>query len=133
MAKSISKADALQRDLKERLEFRGFSVSESRDSEGWKKLTINTDEASIRIEAEDMVSTDIFGNPNVAFAPHFMDFSSRDDAMSTAKVSKILVEVYKMGVSKTNIKTHATVLATAEAAAPSEVIEYDVQWRTKGI
>ena len=133
MAKSIAKADALQRDLKERLELRGFSVSESRDAGGWVKLTINSNEASIKIEAEDMVSKDIFGNNNVAFAPHFLDFSSRDDAMTTAKVATILIEVYKMGVSKTNIKTDATSLATAEAAAPSDVLEYDLQWKTKGI
>jgi len=133
MAKSIAKADALQRDLKERLELRGFSVSESRDAEGWKKLSLNNDEASIKIVAEDMVSKDIFGNDNVAFAPHYLDFASRDDAMDSGKVAKILIEVYKMGVSKTNVKRHATVLATAEAAAPSEVLEFDLQWRTKGI
>jgi hypothetical protein len=133
MAKSIAKADALQRDLKERLEQRGFLVSESRDAEGWKKLSLNTNEASIRIEAEDMVSKDIFGNDNVAFAPHFLDFSSRDDAMDSAKVAKILIEVYKMGVSKTHIRTHATSLASAEAAAPSDSLEFDEIWKTKGI
>ena len=96
MAKSIAKADALQRDLKERLELRGFSISESRDAEGWKKLTINSNEASIRIEADDMVSKDIFGNDNVAFAPHFLDFASRDDAMDSGKVAKILIEAQSL-------------------------------------
>ena len=131
--KSLAKADSLQRDLKERLEFRGFAVSESRDAAGWLKLTLDTDEASIRIESEDNISKDIFGNDLVSFAPHSLDFSSRDDAMSSAKVAKILIEVYKMGVSKTNIRTHATVLATAEAAAPSEVLEFDILWPSKGI
>ena len=133
MAKSIAKADALQRDLKERLELRGFSVSESRDAEGWKKLSLNNDEASIKIVAEDMVSKDIFGNDNVAFVPHYLEFSSRDDAMDSGKVAKILIEVYKMGVSKSHIKRDATDLAAAEAAAPSESLEFDLQWRTKGI
>ena len=133
MAKSTAKAEALSRDLKERLESRGFAVSESKDAQGWPKLTLNTNEASLRIEAADAVSKDIFGNALVAFAPHFMDFSSRNDAMDSAKVAKIMLEISKMGIDKTNIKTHATVLATAEAAAPSDELIFDIRWPTKGI
>jgi len=132
MAKSTAKAEALARDLKERLERRGFAAAESKDAQGWPKLTLNTDEASIRIEAEDAVSKDIFGNDNKAFAPHFLDYASRDDAMDTLKNAQILTEVVKMGVSKMIVKTHATVLATAEAAA-GDAVEFDDRWPTKGV
>ncbi len=131
MARSIAKADATMRDLKDRLELRGFSVAESRDGNGWPKLTLDTDEASLRIEAEDAVSKDIFGNDIKAYTPHYIDFASRDDAMSSLKVSKILQEVGKIGM-KMVVKTHATVLATAEAAAGEE-IEFDALWPTKGM
>lgn len=131
MAKSIAKADALARGLKERLQFRGYSVSESRDN-GWPKLTLNTNEASLKIVAADAVSKDVFGNDLVAFAPHRIEFASRDDAMSTLKVSQIQTEVIKCGIEKMVVKTHATSLATAEAAAGSDV-NFELQWPTKGV
>ena len=130
--KSIAKADALARGLKERLQFRGFTVSESRDAEGWPKLTLNSNEASLLIIAADAVSKDIFNNSLVAFAPHCIEFASRNDAMDTLKVSKIELEVIKCGIEKMVVKTHATVLATAEAAA-GDALVFDVQWPTKGI
>jgi len=133
MAKSTAKAEALARDLKERLESRGFTVDESKDAEGFPKLTLNTNEASLKIEQADAVSKDVFGNDSLAFAPHNLCFASRDDAMTSAKVSKILIEVYKMGVDKTKIQTDATSLATAEAAAPSDELSFDIRWPTKGI
>lgn len=132
MAKSTAKAEALARDLKERLEFRDFTVAESKDANGWPKLTLNTDEASLRIEAADAVSKDVFGNDLKAFAPHSIDFASRDDAMTTLKASKILLEVIKMGIEDTIVKTHATSLSSAEAAAGDE-LSFDVTWPTKGV
>lgn len=133
MAKSTAKAESLLRDLKDRLELRGYSVAESKDGNGWPKLTLNTNEASIRMEAADAVSKDIFGNSLQAFAPHFMDFASRDDAASIAlKRAEIMAEVVKTGIEKVVFKTHATVLATAEAAAGDEIV-FDVRWPTKGI
>lgn len=130
--KSLAKADALSRALKERLQFRGYAVIESRDANGWPKLTLNTDEASLKIVAADAVSKDIFGNDLVAFAPHRIEFASRNDAMSTLKVAQIQTEIVKMGIEKQNVKTHATVLATAEAAAGDD-INFDLQWPTKGV
>lgn len=130
--KSTAKAEAIARDLKEKLEFRGFSIVESKDANGWPKLTLNTDEASIRFEAEDAVSKDVFGNDLVAFAPHKVEFASRNDAVSTLIASKIMTELIKIGTNKAVIKTHATVLATAEAAAGDE-IQFDIQWPGKGI
>ena len=132
MAKSLAKADALSRNLKERLQFRGFAVAESRDANGWPKLTLNTDEASLVIIGADAVSKDIFGNSLTAFAPHSIEFASRDNAMTTLKASQIQLEVIKMGVEKLVVKTHATALATAEAGSGTSMV-FDVQWPTKGI
>jgi hypothetical protein len=130
--KSLAKADALARGLKERLQFRGFTVAESRDANGWPKLTLNTDEASLLIIAADAVSKDIFGNALVAFAPHSIAVASRADAMTALKHAQIQTEVVKCGIDKMIVKSHATVLATAEAAA-GDAISFDVQWPTKGI
>ena len=129
--KSLAKAEAWARDLKEKLEFRGFSIAESKDANGWPKLTLDTDEASLKIVAEDAVSKDVFGSDLVAFTPHKIYFASRDDAMTSLKVSKIMSEVIKCGINKMIVQTHATVLATAEAAAGDEVV-FDFQWPMKG-
>ena len=130
MAKSTAVSEAQARELKEKLERRGFTVTESKVN-GYAKLTLNTDEASILIEQEDAVSKDVFGNNLDAYTPHKLSFASRDDAMDSLKVSKIWVEIGKIGM-KTIVKTHATSLASAEAAAGEE-IEYSDRWKTKGI
>ncbi len=130
--KSLAKANALSRGLKERLQFRGYTVAESRDANGWPVLTLNTDEASLTIIGADAVSKDIFGNALVAFAPHRIEFASRDNAMTSLKVAQIETEIVKCGIEKQNVKTHATVLATAQASAGTDV-NFDLQWPTKGV
>lgn len=130
MAKSTAKAEALLRDMKDRLQFRGFSVSESKDAEGFPKLTIGT-EASVKLVQADAVSKDIFGNDLKAFAPHEAELSSAD-GQSKADYSKILHELVKMGVEKVYIKEGAD-LAAAEAAAASDYIVFDVRFPTKGV
>lgn len=131
MAFSNAVSVAQARELKEKLERRGFTVAESFTSEGYKKLTLNTDEASVLIEQEDAVSKDVFGNDLKAFTPHKLSFASRDDAMTSLKVAQIMLELGKIGM-KIVVKTHATVLATAEASAGTE-LEYSDRWKTKGI
>ena len=61
MALSLAKAQAVTRDLKEKLELRGYTVAQSNITNGIK-LLINADEASIRFIAKDAISKDIFGN-----------------------------------------------------------------------
>ena len=127
---STAKAEAWARDLKERLVSRGFTVVQS-TSGGYPKLTLNTDEASILIEQEDAVSKDVFGGSLLAYTPHKLSFASRADASSlTLKVAEIMIEVQKLGI-KIILKSHATVLATAEASAGT-VLEADVRWAGKG-
>ena len=130
--KSTAKSIAWARDLKEKLEFRGFSIVESKDAEGFPILTLNTDEASLKIVSYDAISKDVFGNDLTSFSPHSIDFASRDDAMDSLKVSKILIEVNKLGIEKTIVKTHATVLATAEASV-GEALVFDITWPSKGM
>lgn len=131
MAKSTAVSEAKIRELKDQLQFRGFSVAESKTAEGYAKLTLNTDEASIVVEQEDAVSKDVFGNDLLAFTPHKLNFASRDDAMDSLKVAQILTEIGKHGM-KIIVKTHADTLATAEAADGTE-IQYSVRWKNKGI
>lgn len=128
--KSTAKAEALARDLKDRLEYRGFSVAESKTAQGWPRLVIDTDQASLEIEAVDAVSKDVFGNALVAFAPHSARLASVD-AQSKADLSKIMLEVAKTGVDKTLLKVGAD-LSTAEATA-GEAIVFEVRWPTKGV
>ena len=127
--KSTSKAEASARDLKEMLELRGLAVAESKDAQGWPKLVIGANEASIRIESFDAVSKDIFGNDLKAFAPHSCELAAID-AMSKQDYAKILTEVVKYAFEKKIVKSGAT-LAAAEATAGEELI-YDVRWPTKG-
>lgn len=132
MAKSTAKSEAMARDLKDRLEFRGFTVAESKDGNGFPKLTLNTDESSILITDTDAVSKDVFGNDLRSFAPHRVEWASREDAIGLLEGAQILMELNKIGIDKTIVKTHATVLATAEATVGTEVVA-DVRWPTKGI
>ena len=131
MAKSTAVSEAKARELKDQLEFKGFSVAESKTAEGYAKLTLNTDEASIWIEQEDAVSKDVFGNDLLAFTPHKLIFASRDDAMSTLKASQIMTEIAKHGI-KIEVRTDAADLATAEAAA-GDVIHYNERYKQSGI
>lgn len=131
MAKSIAVSEAKARELKDQLEFKGFSVAESKTAEGYAKLTLNTDEASIWVEQIDAVSKDVFGNDLLAFTPHKLIFASRNDAMSTLKVAQIMTELAKHGI-KLEVRTHATVLATAEAAA-GDIINFNERYKQSGI
>ena len=133
MAKSTAKAEALARDMKDRLEFRGFTVAESKDAEGFPKLTLNTDESSIQFADTDAVSKDIFGNDNRAFSPHTAKWASREDAVGLLEATQILTEIEKTGIEKVFVHTHPTVLATAEAAAADGEVIFDIRWPTKGI
>lgn len=130
MAKSTAKAESLARDLKDRLEFRGFTVEESKITGGWPRLVIDTDQASIEIEGQDAVSKDVFGNDLLSFAPHDARLASVD-AQTKQDFSKIWLELSKTGIERTTIKSGAN-LGAAEGSTGEEVIA-DVRWPTKGV
>lgn len=126
--KSVAKAEAWMRDLKEKLEFRGFSPVESKDTNGWPELTIGTD-AYIKIYAIDAVSKDVFGNDLIAFTPHEIELAAID-AIALASLSKIQIEIAKLGI-KELFKSGAD-LAAAKAATAT-AIEPDVKNPKKGM
>jgi len=129
MAKSTAVSEAKIRELKDQLQFRGFSVEESKTAEGYAKIALNTDEASITVEQIDAVSKDVFGNDLKAFTPHKMTIAVTD-GQSASDVSKIIIEAGKHGM-KIVLKEGAT-LAAAEAS-DGEVVEYSIRWKSKGI
>jgi hypothetical protein len=131
MPKSTAKAESLARDLKDRLVKRGYAVAESKDAEGWPKLTLNTDEASIRFEGVDAVSKDIFGNATTAYAPHFCDLAVTTDNINYPQMAELTTEIAKTAVDKMFVKTNADTLATAEEATGT-LVQWDIRWPTKG-
>lgn len=154
MAKSTAKAEAMARDLKERLELRleGSAridtVREAKDANGWPMLFLSDagNEAAgqpvigLRIKAVDAVSKDVFGNNLVAFAPHELEFAYELDTTEAEPDRKdiaiALHETGKIGL-KTLIKEIADGTAVNEAglngAAAAEALEYDQTWPTKGV
>lgn len=128
--KSTAKADAVSRDLKQALEKRGFSVVESIIANG-RKLAIDSG-MSIRIKAQDNGIPDIFGNANFDFTPHEVLLAIQEDQATRIEVAKVMMDLGKSGFA-IKFGSHATVLATAEAAADAaEAERHNVAWPTKG-
>jgi hypothetical protein len=126
---STAKSESVARDLKEKLEKRGFSVVESAISKG-RKLAIGSS-MSIRIQAQDAVSKDIFGNALDAFTPHDVKFAIENDAATHTEVAKVMIELAKIGF---DLKIgEAATLAGAEAAADAASAERNsLMFPTKG-
>jgi hypothetical protein len=126
---STAKAQSVARDLKETLEKRGFSVVESAEAKG-KKLTIDTDKMSIRIEAKDGVAKDVFGNSNDAFTPHECKLAI-DDAATSTEVAKVMLDLGKFGFGL-KIGEGATLGAAETAADAADEERHNVHWPSKG-
>lgn len=126
---STAKSQAVARDLKEKLEKRGFAVVESALAKG-RKLAIDAD-ISIRIEAKDAVSKDIFGNAVDAFTPHEVKLAIDNAVATHSDVAKVMMELVKIGF---DLKIgEGADLATAEAAADAAEAERNsLMWPTKG-
>jgi len=134
--KSIHKAQALVRSLKERLSLQGLASVESVSAAGWPKLTIGS-VASIEVAAEDAVSKDAFGNQEFAYAPHTANFAyvsgnaTPANNISNVDFAKANIELSKSGIA-ISLKESAVNLAGAEAAQ-GVFIEANLQWPTKGM
>lgn len=155
--KSTAKAEALLRDVADKLKIRypagvaGINtVRSARDANGWPMLFLshNANEAAgqpvigLRISAVDAVSKDVFGNALVAFAPHALEIAyeltAADNAIPTdADILRAEFECIKTGV-KIQLEELANGTAVTEAnmntaqAAPSLEIE-ELYWPTKGV
>jgi hypothetical protein len=126
---SKAKSQAMARELKSSLEKRGFSVVQSDLAKG-TKLAIDSS-ISIKIEAKDAVSKDVFGNPLDSFAPHEVKLAIDNAVATHTEVAKVMMELAKQGVAL-KIGEDAT-LADAETAADSaEEQRHNVMWPTKG-
>src|SRR5690606_24362463 len=128
--RNYSKSESWARDLKEKLQFRGFTVVQSSGTNGYPKLTLGSAAQSIEFFQEDAISKDIFGSDLLALSPHGVNFASRVDGTTTLEASKIMLELSKLGVAIT-VKSHADTLATAEAAV-GDKLSMDIRWPTKG-
>ena len=127
---STAKSEAVARDLKDALEKRGFSVEESAISKG-RKLSIDSDKMTIRIQAQDAVSKDVFGNDLDAFTPHDVKFAITSDQASHSEVAKVMMDLGKIGFA---LKIGEDVAAgDPEAAADAaEESRHLAQWPTRG-
>lgn len=126
---SKAKSQAMARDLKSALEKRGFSVVESDLAKG-TKLAIDAD-MSIRIEAKDAVSKDIFGNALDSFAPHEVKLAIDNAVATHTDVAKVMMELAKHGVAL-KIGEDATLNDAEAAADAAEEQRHNVAWPTKG-
>lgn len=128
---STAKSEAVARDLKEALEKRGFSVEESQIAKG-KALSIDSDKMTIRIQAKDAVSKDVFGNDLDAFTPHVVKLAIDNDGGAThVQVAKVMMELVKHGFAL-KIGEGASKAAAEAAADAAEEERHSAQWPTKG-
>ena len=128
---STAKSEATARDLKEVLEKRGFTVVETALAKG-RKLSIDSDKMTIRIEAQDAVSKDIFGNDNDAFTPHDVKFAIDSTGGAThTQVARVMIDLSKYGF---DLKIgEGADIATAETNADAaEADRHNLAWPTRG-
>lgn len=146
--KSIAKADATIRELKSALDQRIAgaqldvnTVRQAKDAAGFPMLVLSVggEESAthpviaIRMKADDAVSKDIFGNANVAFAPHTIEIASEAAVPSRKDLAIVDAEVAKLSIKiavKEMAAGDAVTEANMDAAAPVAVIDW-LQFPTK--
>lgn len=145
--KSTAKAEALMRDLKDKLQLRIAgsasgrvdTVREAKDAQGWPMLFLsdNGNEAAgqpvavLRLKGVDAVSKDVFGNSIVAAAPHALEIAWELDGanpeVSVLDITKIAHEAIKMG-TKIQIKQIADGTAVSEASMDAAAVAEEYGW-----
>lgn len=152
--KSLSKAEALARDLAAKLKIRlaGSStidtVREARDASGWPLIVLSDGGVEtagaavigIRISAVDAVSKDVFGNALVAFAPHVLEVACELTAANNPIPTDVDLLIAEFECIKTGVKLQLKELANGTAvteanmnAAAVAVELEDLYWPTKGV
>jgi hypothetical protein len=149
--KNLAKAEALIRELKERLEIRTAgsgsgrvnTVREARDTEGYPALFLSrgANEAAgqpvlaIRIKQIDAVSKDVFGNGLNAYAPHVCEFAYETGQVDKKDIETAMFELVRNGV-KIQVKeiaaSTAVTFSSIDAATPALELD-DLRWPTKGV
>jgi hypothetical protein len=154
--KSTAKAEALIRDLQEKLDLRTAGSGSGRvngsrklrDSADWPAIILSrsANEAAgqpaigLRIRGVDAVSKDIFGGSIVAAAPHVAEIAYELDASGKPRASaldlaKVMVEYARLGCRiqvKELANGTAVTLANMDAASAAEDIDW-LQWPSKGV
>lgn len=152
--KSLAKADALMRDVADKLRIRyaGSStidtVRAARDAAGWPMLFLSdggTETAgaaviALRCKAVDAVSKDVFGNDLVAFAPHTWEVAYELTAANNPIPTDVDILIAEYESIKTGVKiqlkelTNGTAVTAANMDAATPAIELDeLYWPTKGV
>jgi hypothetical protein len=146
--KSTAKAEALIRDLKDKLELRikgtpagrVDSIREAKDAQGWPLLILsdNSNEAAgqpvigLRLKGVDAVSKDVFGNSIIAAAPHILEIAweldgSNKPIPNALDITKIAYEAIKLG-TKVQIKQIANGTAVSEASMNAAAVAEEYGW-----
>lgn len=152
--KSLAKADALLRDVADKLKVRLAgsatidTVRAARDAAGWPMLFLSDagNEAAgqpviaIRIKAVDAVSKDVFGNDLVAFAPHKLEVAYELAAANNPIPTDVDVLIAEYESIKTGVAiqlkelANGTAVTAANMDAAAVAIELDeLYWPTKGV
>jgi hypothetical protein len=152
--KSLAKADALLRDVADKLakRFAGSAtidtVRSARDANGWPMLflsdagveTVGNAVIALRIKAVDMVSKDIFGNDLSAYAPHALEVAYELTAANNPIPVDVDILIAEFEAIKTGVKIQlkeiangTAVTATNMDAAAVAVELEDLYWPTKSV
>jgi hypothetical protein len=90
----------------------------------------------LKIVQEPMVSTDIFGNPALAYGPHKIQLAFEQGAAVTGvDFCRIMSEVGKLGYKLEVYMTPAGNIPVDAALIPANLqdsLEFDIYWPTKG-
>ncbi len=152
--KSLAKADALLRDVADKLKVRLAgsatidTVRAARDSAGWPMLFLSDagNEAAgqaviaLRIKAVDAVSKDVFGNDLIAFAPHKLEVAYELTAANNPIPTDVDLLIAEYESIKTGVAiqlkelANGTAVTAANMDAAAVAIELDeLYWPTKGV
>lgn len=152
--KSLAKADALLRDVADKLKVRYAgsatidTVRAAKDANGWPMLFLSDagNEAAgqpviaLRIKSVDAVSKDVFGNDLIAFAPHKLEVAYELTAANNPIPTDVDLLIAEYESIKTGVAIQlkelangtAVTAANMDAATPN--IELDeLYWPTKGV
>lgn len=152
--KSLAKADALLRDVADKLKVRLAgsatidTVRQARDAAGWPMLFLSDagNEAAgqpviaLRIKAVDAVSKDVFGNDLIAFAPHKLEVAYELAAANNPIPTDVDILIAEFEAIKTGVAiqlkelANTTAVTAANMDAAAVAIELDeLYWPTKGV
>lgn len=152
--KSLAKADALIRDVADKLKVRYAgsatidTVRQARDAAGWPILFLSDAGSevagaaviAIRIKAADAVSKDVFGNDLVAFAPHKLEIAYELTAANNPIPTDVDLLIANFETIKTGVAiqlkeiANGTAVTEASINAATVAIEIDdLYWPTKGV